>query len=63
MLSLNYNKTKFIHVRTTNVHSLDIPLKDDNKCITKDFNTDFLGIILDNTWHWKKKYCCTNNQT
>jgi hypothetical protein len=37
------------------VHSRDIPLQYDNKCVTTDFNTDFLGIILDNTWHWEKK--------
>jgi len=34
---------------------LDILLEDDNKCGTMDFNTNFLGIILDNTLH-KKKY-------
>jgi len=26
----------------------------DNKCGTMSFNTNFLGIILDNTLHWKK---------
>jgi len=26
----------------------------DNLCGTMDFNTDFLGIILDNTLHWEK---------
>lgn len=26
----------------------------DNKCGTMSFNTNFLGIILDHTLHWKK---------
>jgi hypothetical protein len=55
VLSFNYNKTKFIHIRTINVHSRDISLEYNNKCVTMDFNTDLLGIILDNTWHWGEK--------
>ena len=41
-------------LKTVNVHSQDILLQYDNKCITMDFNTNFLGTILGNTLHWKK---------
>jgi len=54
MLSSNYNKTKFIHLRTTNVYSRVIPLDYDNRCVTVDLNIEFLAIILDNTWYLKK---------
>ena len=51
---MNYDKIKSKHFRTINVHSRDIVLQYDSKCLTMDFNTNFLGTILDNTLHWKK---------
>jgi hypothetical protein len=50
LLSLNYDKTKSIHFKTINVHSRDI-LRENDKCITMDFNTYFLGTILGSTLH------------
>jgi hypothetical protein len=41
-------------LKTINTHSQDILLEYSNKCITMDFNTNFLGTILGNTLHWKK---------
>ena len=54
---MNYDKIKSKHFRTINVHSRDIVLQYDSKCLTMDFNTNFLGTILDNTLHWKKSWC------
>jgi len=36
------------------MHSRNILLEYDNKYVTMDFNTNFFGIILDNTLHWKQ---------
>lgn len=44
----------FIHFKTINVHSRNILLEYDNKYVTMDFITNFFGIILVNTLHWKQ---------
>jgi hypothetical protein len=54
LICCHYDKTKFIHFRTITVPSRDIRLQYDNKCVIMDFNTNFLGTILDNTLHWKQ---------
>jgi hypothetical protein len=44
----------FYMFKTINVHSRNILLEYDNKNVTVDFNTNFFGIILVNTLHWKQ---------
>jgi hypothetical protein len=47
-------KLNLYTLKTINMHSQDILLQYDNKCITMDFNTNFLGTILGHTLHWGK---------
>jgi hypothetical protein len=52
-LSLNYNKTNFLHFRTKNSSTLDTKLEYDTKSIDIKFDTKFLGIMMDSTLQWK----------
>jgi hypothetical protein len=51
-LSLNYNKTQYIHFRTTNSQTIQLDISYNNICISNDINTRFLGITVDSS-SWK----------
>ena len=50
-LSLNLDKTHFIHFVTKNSSSIDF--KHGNKKTANVYNTKFLGLTLDNTLSWR----------
>jgi hypothetical protein len=53
LLSLNFDKTNFIHSKTKNTHGLDIKVEYDNRLIANTYFTRFLGLTIDNTLYWK----------
>jgi hypothetical protein len=53
LLSLNYNKTQYIQFRTTNSQIIQLYISYNNRYITNDTNTRFLGIIIDSPLSWK----------
>jgi len=53
LLSLNLDKTHFIHFVTKNSSSVDFNIMHGNKKITNIYNTKFLGLTLDNTLSWR----------
>jgi hypothetical protein len=48
LLSLNYDKTNFIHFKTKNNHCLDVKVEY-NRLIANTHSTEFLGLTNDNT--------------
>jgi hypothetical protein len=54
LLSLNYNKTKFIQFRTTNNQTTHLDISYNNRYIPNDTNTRFLGITIDSSLSWKE---------
>jgi hypothetical protein len=52
-LSLNTEKTHFIHFRTKNSQPVDTSMCLENNRILNNQNTKFLGLIVDNTLSWK----------
>jgi len=53
MLSLNLDKTHFIHFVTKNSSSTDFNITHGNKKIANVYNTKFLDLTLDNTLSWR----------
>jgi hypothetical protein len=53
LLSLNLDKTHFIHFVTKNSSSIDFNIIHGNKKIANVYNTKFLGLTLDNTLSWR----------
>jgi len=53
LLSLNLDKTHFIHFVTKNSSSIDFNFICGNKKIANVHNTKFLGLTLDNTLSWR----------
>ena len=53
LLSLNLDKTHFIHFVSKNSSSTDFNIKHGNKKIANVYNTKFLGLTLDNTLSWR----------
>ena len=53
LLSLNFDKTKFIHFKTKNTRSLDIRVEYDNRFIANTYFTRFIGLTIDNMLYWK----------
>jgi len=53
LLSLNLDKTHFIHFVTKNSSSIDFNIIHGNKKIANVYNTTFLGLTLDNTLSWR----------
>ena len=52
-LSLNFEKTYYIHFKTKNSQPIDISTCLDNNRISNNLYTKFLGIIVDNRLSWK----------
>jgi hypothetical protein len=52
-LSLNLDKTHFVHFVTKNSSSVDFNIIQGNKKIANVYNTKFLGLTLDNTLSWR----------
>jgi hypothetical protein len=52
-LSLNYNKTQYVHFRTFNSETIHLDISYNNRCISNDINTRFLGITVDSSLSWK----------
>jgi len=48
LLSLNFDKTNFVHFKTSKTHSLDRKVKYDNGLTIR-----FLGITVDNSLYWR----------
>jgi len=53
LLSLNLDKTHFIHFVTKNSSLIDFNIIHGNKKIVNVYNTKFLGLTLDNTLSWR----------
>ena len=53
LLSLNLDKTHFIHFITKSSSSIDFNIVHGNKKIANVYNTKFLGLTLDNTLSWR----------
>ena len=53
LLSLNLDKTHFIHFVTKNSSLVDFNIIHGNKKIANVYNTKFLGLTLDNTFFWR----------
>jgi hypothetical protein len=52
LLSLNLDKTHFLHFLTKNSQEIDLQITHDNEQITKIYNTKFLGLMIDNKFSW-----------
>jgi len=53
LLSLNTEKTYYIHFKANNSQPIDTSMCLDNNRISNNLYTKFLGLILDNTLSWK----------
>jgi hypothetical protein len=52
-LSLNYNRTEYIHFRTTKSQTIQLDISYNNRCISNGINAWFLGITVDSLLSWK----------
>jgi len=52
-LSLNSEKTHYIHFKTKNSQPIDISMCLHKNRISNNLYTKFLGLIVDNTLSWK----------
>jgi len=55
-LSLNLDKTHFIHFVTRNSSSIDFNITHGNKKIANVYKIKFLGLTLDNTLSWRTQF-------
>jgi len=53
LLSLNLDKTHFVHFVTKNSSSNDFNIMHGNKKIANVYNTKFLGLTLENKFSWR----------
>jgi hypothetical protein len=53
LLSLTFDKTCYIQFIAKNVSFIDMDIGYDDKIMTIVSNTEFLGIVTDNTLLWK----------
>jgi hypothetical protein len=53
LLSLNYDKTQYVHFAPKGTFFHDLTIGYNNKFISNSTNTKFLGIIIENTLSWK----------
>ena len=53
LLSLNLDKTHFVHFVTKNSSSIGFNIMHGNKKIANVYDTKFLGLTLDNTLSWR----------
>jgi hypothetical protein len=53
LLSLNYNKTRFIYFVSKTKSDLNLDVNYGNNYIINTQNTKFLGLVIDNTMSWK----------
>ena len=53
MLSLNFEKTKFLQFLTKNSHEIDIQVSYENNKIDNTHNIKFLGLKVDTSLSWK----------
>jgi len=51
-LSLNFNKTNYVHFTTKKNMSVNQQIDFNNNFITNSFYTKFLGMTMNNTWPW-----------
>jgi hypothetical protein len=54
LLSINFNKTHFMHFTAKSESTSDINITYDKKPIVPIINTKFLGIFINDTLTWKK---------
>ena len=52
-LSLNFEKTHYIHYITKNNPTINIKIHYDSKLIPSIINTKFLGVNIDSTLSWR----------
>jgi len=53
LLTLNFNKTNFIHFSTKPLETTQAHIKYEDKYIENVNNTKFLGLVVDNTLSWR----------
>jgi hypothetical protein len=51
-LSLNFNKTNYLHFKTKRNMSVNLQIGFNNNFITNSFYTKFLGVTMNNTLSW-----------
>jgi hypothetical protein len=51
-LSLNFNKTNYVHFTTNSNMSINLQIGFNNNFITNSFYTKFLGVTMNNTLSW-----------
>jgi len=51
-LSLNFNKTNYVHSATKRNMSVNLQIGFNNNFITNSFYTKFLGVTVNNTLSW-----------
>jgi len=54
-LSLNFNKTNYVHFTTTRNMSVNLKIGFNNNFITNSSNTKFLGVTMNDTLSWNNR--------
>jgi hypothetical protein len=54
-LTLNFNKTNYVHFTTTRNTSVNLHIGFNNNFITNSFHTKFLGVTMNNTSSWNNR--------
>jgi hypothetical protein len=54
LLTLNFNKTKYLEFRSKNYYIVNTQIKSDLECITNITKITFLGLTTDDTLSWKQ---------
>ena len=52
-LTLNYTKTQYLEFKTKHYCNVNAEITCDRKCITRASETEFLGLLIDDTLSWK----------
>jgi hypothetical protein len=55
LLTLNFNKTKYLEFSSKNYYTVNTQIKSDQECITNATEIRFLGLTIDDTLSWKQQ--------
>jgi hypothetical protein len=65
LLTLNFNKTKYLEFKSKNYYTVNTQIRSDQECITNVTKIKFLGLTIADTLSWKQhieqvinKMCC-----
>jgi hypothetical protein len=54
LLTLNFNKTKYLELRSKNDYTVNTQIISDQECTTNATKIKFLGLTIDDTLSWKQ---------